>query len=544
MKRSVVLRVLLAGMVAVLLAITGGLLAAQDGPQVYTGYMGDDVSDAFYAFDLAAGEGVRLSLEATEASLDPFLYLFDPNETMVFYNDDRDTTTLNSYLAFVASQPGTYQVAVSNISGTSGEYRLAIEVVPAAAIYAEMDAQRPALSGAVQQIDTPNFRVHYTMEGADAATPEFAQQVADTLETVYDVQINTMGWPVPPSDGMVGGDGRYDVYLRELDTPDLNEYGAVLSEMPAGDNPATASVENYPFTSFMELDNNYNFEGEEDPLALMQATVAHEFHHAIQYAYDMTDENWYYEATATYMETVTLPGIEAATPYVNDLFTYPEVCFGAAGDADPAGTLMYGHWLFIDSLVQSHGPEILADLWANVAQHENWGALETTLKAYDDNIRDAMARYFLQNLTRDYALAPDFGGVTVWVEGVIESPGTWTFSGRGIQELAANYFELALPPDVYDVRLVPADAELGAALEVWAVGIKGDQAAAYALDNGGALDTRDWDTVYLMVYNPVYDNDIYECVYTGYEVEIAAGSQTQPVGPAFALNAANYLPTR
>jgi hypothetical protein len=55
---------------------------------------------------------------------------------------------------------------------------------------------------------------------------------------------------------------------------------------------------------------------------------------------------------------------------------------------------------------------------------------------------------------------------------------------------------------------------------------------------------RDWDAAYLMVFNPAYDSDIFECVYTGYDIEIAAGSQAAPVAPAFALNPANYLPTR
>lgn len=542
MKRFGLFRLLLVVVVGLLPGV--GMLSAQGGEQVYTGYMGDDVSDAYYAFELSAGQGVRLRLDALQDSLDPFLYLFGPNDTRVFFNDDRDATTLNSELLFVATQAGTYQAVVSNIGGTSGDYQLMIEIVPGEEIYAIFAAERPALSGPVQQIDTPHFRVHFTTEGLDAADPGFAQQVADTLEAVYAVQVGAMGWPAPPSDGLVGGDARYDVYLQELDTEDLNEYGSVSSEMPTGDRPETPIVEAFPFTSFMNLDNNYAFEGEDDPLALMQATVAHEFHHAIQFAYDMMDDNWYYEATSSYMETVTLPGVEAATPYVSDLFNYPEVCFGADGDADPVGTLMYGHWLFIDTLVARHGPEFLTDLWVNVAQHEQWGALETTLAAYEDTVADAMAWYFLQNLVRDYELAPDFGDATVWVEGIIESPGSWTFSGRGIQELAANYFEVLLPGDVYDVMLVPANPEMGAALELWAVGIKGDQAAAFALGKAAALDTRDWDIMYLMVFNPAYDNDIYECFYTGYEIEINAGSTGAPVAPAFALNPTHYLPTR
>ena len=97
----------------------------------------------------------------------------------------------------------------------------------------------------------------------------------------------------------------------------------------------------------------------------MHATAAHEFHHAIEYGYDPDEPmEWYSEATATWMETVTYPDFQAATGYVETLFDYPELCLGVQGDGDPTdGDQKYGEWLFLQSLVDAHDPQLVTHLW-------------------------------------------------------------------------------------------------------------------------------------------------------------------------------------
>src|SRR6185436_4271081 len=119
-----------------------------------------------------------------------------------------------------------------------------------------------------------------------------------------------------------GGDGRYDVYLVNL--PDI--YGYASSSSATGDNPNTDAVEEFARAGFLVLDNDYS--EYDDPIQAMRATVAHEFHHVVQYGYDSEDSfQWYYESTASWMETVTMPDEEEATIYVEDVFNYPEICF-------------------------------------------------------------------------------------------------------------------------------------------------------------------------------------------------------------------------
>jgi hypothetical protein len=137
-----------------------------------------------------------------------------------------------------------------------------------------------------------------------------------------------------------------------------------------------------------------------------------------------------------------------------------------------------------------------------------------------------MARYFVQNLVRDYDLADRFGA-QVWRENLINGVGIWEFRGSGIQELGANYFEIQVPPGVYSATLT---GRQGDEMSLWAIGIRDNQADAFALGSGGLFTTEGYDFFYLMVFNPVYDEDLDECTfYTDYGIEVEAGGD-QPTG--------------
>lgn len=512
----------------------------REGDMVYTGYMGDDVSDGHYTVRMEAGQGLVASAEMTSGNLDPFLLLFAEGEREVARNDDKDSSTLNSELVFIAQESGEYTLVISNIRETSGDYRLTVAVRAGNEVAIP---SRVAMSGPILNVDTEHFRIHYTLEGQDAVSLEYANAVAQTMEEVLQIQ-TALGWPMPPEDGVMGGDSRYDVYLMDLLTHSgEGDMGYNSPEWPAGDNPNTPAIEQYAVASYLVLDNNYT--GADTPegkasFTLMRATAAHEFHHGIQFGYDLGDRHsWYYEATAAWMETVTFPTQQDATGYVEGIFTYPEVCFGVEGDADPTGgLLMYGSWLFMDALATTYGDSFPIQLWENIAQYEGWEALEETLKAYNDTVPSALARYHLRNLARDYTMAPEFSDYTVWLENVIGTSGEWTFNGRGIQELAANYYEVTLPPGDYAISVQSRETP---ELELWALGISGSTAEAFPLGNNGILRTGNHDHLYLVVFNPQYDEDVTNCSYSDYTLSVSPGMGTMP-GAAFKFSAANFAP--
>lgn len=514
---------------------TGGVSSGtSEGPipdrapdQTHTGPMSDSTPDARYNVSLQAGQGIVASARAEGSGLDTFLLLMGPDGEEVSRNDDAEPgVTTDSLIVYQAAAAGQYTVVVTNFPGTSGNYVLDIWILSAAEILSSLESTRVQFSGPRQVYDTENFRIHYTLEGKDATTLEFVELVAQTMEEVYDIQINQLGWAAPPPDGQLGGDSRYDVYLLELLGEEVESrlLGYNSPEGPEGDNPNTAEVEPSAVPSYLVIDNDYAQDQLEDgtSIQVMRATAAHEFHHGIQFGYDAgrNEFRMFYEATASWMETITFPDEEAATGYVEQVFTYPELCFAAQGDADVTGLAVYGTWLFLQSLADTHGDDAPIRLWENIAQYDGWEALEATLQDYGDTLTEMVARYHLQNLVRDYAMTPNFADRTVWLENNITGPGSWTFTGQGIQELAANYFAFAPGSGAFNVSVAGDDGSI----ELWAVGIKGPQATVFYLGRGADVVTRDFDEMYIVAFNTTIAEDVTSCNYAGYSIEVGAGT--------------------
>ena len=508
-------------------------------PLEYSGSMSDEVPEARYPFTLDAGRAVRITTDTVSGDLDPIIWIEDADGQTVALNDDGDYGDLDSDLAYVSPTSATYTLVVSNISPTSGDYRVTLNATdPATA----MTVGRVTLSGPALVHDTTGFRIHYTTEGEDATTLEFAQLVGTTLEDVLRRETG-LGWPLPPPDGAMGGDARFDVYLVDVLTDDEEtELGHVAAEPPGRDNANTAVVEDAAAPSYIVLDNDFG-QGEvepgEDGVALMHATAAHEFHHSIQAGYDFAEPMlWYGEATASWMETIVYPDFEAATGYVESLFEYPELCLGVQGDADPTdGTQKYGEWLFLQSLVDTHDPELVVQLWEGIGAADDWAPLDTVLASYEDTRVDAVRRFRLQNLVRDYTWTPEFVTWTVWREKTIDAAGQWTHDSEGVQQLGANYFGVNVPPGSY--QFVADDP----ALELWLVGISGPTASVFAAHGDRVVNVSGFDFAYLMVFNPAADYDVEACQYTSYGLTVSrVGDATAPGTADFTLDATQFAP--
>lgn len=507
-----------------LTALLTNSAAAQTETQHHSGRLDDTNPEAAYTFMMQAGESVVISAEAAGDNLDTILALYDPNDKLVSQNDDRNAFSLDSALGYTAITGGEYRVTVSRYdyfeSGSGGDYNLMIEIGDETVLRQLKALSKVAFSGPERVIDTAHFRIHYTVEGSDAATNEYAQAVAETMEEIWHIQIEQIGWPAPPDDGEQGGNSRLDVYLMDLmdDTGD-GPLGTTKGIGDIGDNPFTQPIEQYAISSVMRIENDFSETSQDDrgAVALMRATAAHEFHHAVQHGYDYGDAHlWYHEATATWMETVTFPKDEDATIYVDYNYHYPELCFGTASDPND-GMLMYGDWLFMQSLVDVYGSAIIRQLWERLAVDEGFAAMENTLRPHEDTIPAALARYRIQNLVRNYKFAPDFDGATVWLEGRITGTGRSDYTG--IQELGANYVALAVPPGTYRVQLVNEPSGM---LQVWAVGITGDQASSSLLGRDGVVSTSGSAYTYLVVFNTAYDDDVNDCRFQPYGLDVSA----------------------
>ncbi len=140
------------------------------------------------------------------------------------------------------------------------------------------------------------------------------------LDSVYSFEIAALGFLPPPSDDTSGGDSKYDIYILNI-----TDYGYTQSESRLDDSR---------WTSFMVIDNDYPVGSFfTKGINAARATVAHEFHHAIQMGnYAPVDDNspyrnsdiFFYEITSTSFEEFVFDDVNDYYVYMPTYFNHPE----------------------------------------------------------------------------------------------------------------------------------------------------------------------------------------------------------------------------
>lgn len=171
--------------------------------------------------------------------------------------------------------------------------------------------------------------------------PDYAETVATTVAKVQRIYAKA-GYRAVLSDNGRGGSDLPDIYLEDLGAQGLYGYCTTDDSVPAN-GP-------YDVWAYCALDNDYanNQFPSNTPLENLQVTVAHEYFHAIQYAYDVAEDPWLLEATATWAEDEIFDGVDDNRQYL---------LAGPLGDPRSSMDLFeggrpYGDWLFIRYLTE------------------------------------------------------------------------------------------------------------------------------------------------------------------------------------------------
>ena len=226
------------------------------------------------------------------------------------------------------------------------------------------------------------FCLHWVEAGEHATTAEFAATAFETIGDVAAVYA-AAGFRAPLPDEGQEGDTRTDFYLGDID-----QYGALGFCRTDADGPVVGSA----WYAYCGFDNDYASSPWLDPTSLLQVTVAHEYFHAVQFAYDAADDGWLMESTATAMEDELYDDVNDNAFFLNygqlgdpEAFDYP-----LAGPSTPLDTFdmtAYGNWGFWRYLSEQH-PDETAGV-PNLVR-EVWEELDTT--------RGPNAAYSLQAL--------------------------------------------------------------------------------------------------------------------------------------------------
>lgn len=161
------------------------------------------------------------------------------------------------------------------------------------------------------------FRIHYKKSGFDAPVYDLIE-IGKSADSVYNYEVNILGYPPPPKDGISGGDDKYDIYILNLSS---GLYGYTEFDAQIAENK---------YTSFTVIDNNYSQGYNTVGIDGARVTIAHEFHHAIQignYGFRSEDQ-YYYETTSTSMEEFVYDSIndyyyEAANYFLRPFKSLP-----------------------------------------------------------------------------------------------------------------------------------------------------------------------------------------------------------------------------
>jgi hypothetical protein len=217
------------------------------------------------------------------------------------------------------------------------------------------------------------------VDGNLATIPVWASTTLTTLESVYGKEVSSLGYRAPLSDGVLGGDGRVDVYLADLGGEGL--YGYCTTDQP----DASASRQVF---AYCVVDNDYaaaQFGTMRTPLQDLQVTAAHEFFHAVQFGYDWQEDLWLMEGTAAWMEDEVYDSVNDNLQYLAEsplAFPYVPLDYNSR-DYQP-----YGSWVFWKFLSESAGsgrfdsPRIVRDVWnAAVGPTYSSAALDRVLGA-------------------------------------------------------------------------------------------------------------------------------------------------------------------
>ncbi|HET7481361.1 MAG TPA: MXAN_6640 family putative metalloprotease, partial [Actinomycetota bacterium] len=208
-----------------------------------------------------------------------------------------------------------------------------------------------------------NVCVHYVTSTTDRTTAAYADKVLAVMDEVWVTEVDSFRWREPQSDSQArpnGGDGRFDVYLANVGAQDIYGYCTV----DVGQNTYTRST-------YCVLDNDFvEFPSPVEDGAL-RVTAAHEFNHAIQYAYDVTDDYWLMEATSTWIEDEVYDDVNDNYQYlVTGPLGSPEVPADSFIDFSSFGRdsgYQYGTFVWMRYLSEMfHSRDIVRRIWEEV----------------------------------------------------------------------------------------------------------------------------------------------------------------------------------
>ena len=211
----------------------------------------------------------------------------------------------------------------------------------------------------------PRLCVHWVEATSDAPpladgdrnqVPDQVDATLRAFDTAWQVEVDVMGFRPPKPDGTSpdhGPNSKLDVYLADVGAWGLS--GFVATDDPHADDDEYAYRD---YSAYVVVDDDFSVAqlGASGGPGGLRATAAHEFFHAVQYAYDSSEDDWLTEGTAVWMEERVADDVDANRRWMRSSpVLHPWVPVDSS-----RGLNEYGAWTFWGFLTESpgvHGPD-------------------------------------------------------------------------------------------------------------------------------------------------------------------------------------------
>lgn len=237
-------------------------------------------------------------------------------------------------------------------------------------------------------VDPENDGAGGKFPGSTSALPDIVEFTLATMNTVVS-RFKDAGYRTPVRDGSAGGSSYFDVYLGQLGDDGAFGYCTVDD---------WSVTEHVPAPAYCVLDNDYAEFGL-SPRSALRVTAAHEYFHAVQFAYDVNEDAWLMEATATWVEDEIYDSVNDNLNYLPyGSLARPQQSLDLFEDASA-----YGNWLFFRFLGERFpstraGLEtVVRDIWSRTPDEYSVEAVRNVLAARSSSLPAQFAWFTVWN---------------------------------------------------------------------------------------------------------------------------------------------------
>ena len=304
---------------------------------------------------------------------------------------------------------------------------------------------------------TTRFCIHWVTSGSERPSlvdlnrnrrPDYIDKTVRTMNTTWRKEIGSMGYKKPRSDFRSGPhhggnpNGKIDIFIANIGNRGL--YGYCTT-----DDPLINRNTHRQNSAYCVFDNDFRrseFPTGASKLAALKVTAAHEFFHAIQFAYDTFEDRAFMEGTATWMEDEVFTGVNDNVQYLQQGSPMDPVNNAQRGPWVPLDTghasVQYGTWIWYRFLTEVHNDAIIKQIWVKSVGKANYGfkSIAAILVARGSSLTAMLAQFGSWNVAPAsfYAEGARYPTAGVFPGGTLNAPQavTWDF---GMFHLSNDY---------------------------------------------------------------------------------------------------------